>query len=609
MKVFIKKLVEESWTNGGRKILRQKRAFQLKSLDPCSTYQVRVRVGRLELSPPFQVGPYLETVKDKWAYLENSEENPHFLRNYSSSNMSTNLKITSSNNSAILQTRNLCARSIKITVRPENCSKDCQQQYVAANSEVKITKLDPCTKYNVEIDLFLNSELENSKFNQYLNSRLESAESSDFEIPNAASFYTTPSGKELANYVNFDRVRRNLTWNFNDFLQQPCAFGLEGTAGVTIDGRAQEEIGLEGSKDLNFDCNSSVILSFTLIKLGPHKQTSFVAFAQEVPGHHATISEQVLLEHSGQSLRIVADKCLGLPSAIKLIPTSPGEGIVVPINESLTSRDSPQLLNTTDILLFLGDLPSIHWEPCADYQVGSGVPMFQLVSLLTQVFAERGGKTESWNLLLHPGWSQILANWSLRIEEVGTDFVKFESPRENCNHIESFLIEIVCRGSVKEALQRFQLSDVLTVKNLSVNTEYHCKARLIKVDEEAGQAGVWTDHVNVTTQEPELLLMQIIVEDEETRNLTKVASVTAKEIKSEESTTSLIVFLAIYSIVVALVIVIAYNCRGSRNPKYPYPIVSFLFSNTLQRRADHAISYDVKQNQFLLCMCTIWRNG
>ena len=139
------------------------------------------------------------------------------------------------------------------------------------------------------------------------------------------------------------------------------------------------------------------------------------------------------------------------------------------------------------------------------------------------------------------------------------------------------MIEIVCRGSVKEALQRFQLSDVLTVKNLSVNTEYHCKARLIKVDEEAGQAGVWTDHVNVTTQEPELLLMQIIVEDEETRNLSKVASVTAKEIKSEESTTSLIVFLAIYSIVVALVIVIAYNCRGSRNPKYPYPIVSFLF--------------------------------
>ena len=285
VQVFFKKLVEESWTNGGRKSLNQKRAFQLKNLDPCSTYQVRVQVGRLELSPPFQVGPYLEMVKDTWAYLENSEENPHFLRNYSSSNMSTNLKITSSNNSAVLQTRNLCARSMRITVRPENCSKDCQQQHVAANSEVKITKLDPCTKYNVEIDLFLNSELENSKFNQYLNSRLDSAESSDFEIPNAASFYTTPSGKELANYVNFDRVRRNLTWNFNDFLQQPCAFGLEGRAEVKIGRRAQEEVGLEGSKNLNFECNNSVILSFTLIKGSPDKQTSFVAFDQEVPGH------------------------------------------------------------------------------------------------------------------------------------------------------------------------------------------------------------------------------------------------------------------------------------------------------------------------------------
>ena len=206
---------------------------------------------------------------------------------------------------------------------------------------------------------------------------------------------------------------------------------------------------------------------------------------------------------------------------------------------------------------------------------------------MTQVFAERGGKTESWNLLLHPGWSQILANWSLRIEEVGSHFVKFESPQENCNHTESFMIEILCRGSDKEATRRFQLSDDLTVKNLSSSKEYHCKARLVRMDEEEGQAAVWTDHVNVTTQEPELLLMQIRVEDGETRNLSKVASVTAKEIKSEESTTSLIVFLAIYSIVVALVIVIAYNCGGSRNPKHCQPknsdpIVSF-FSNTFQR--------------------------
>ena len=174
----------------------------------------------------------------------------------------------------------------------------------------------------------------------------------------------------------------------------------------------------------------------------------------------------------------------------------------------------------------------IRWEVVCQY--------FNLVSSLTKVFAERGGKTESWNLLLHPGWSQILANWRLRVEEVGTDFVKFESPRENCNHTESFMIEIVCRGSDKEVTQRFQVSDDLTVKNLSSSTEYHCKARLVKVDEK--EAAGWTDQINVTTQEPELLLMQIEdanrrmqIEDEETRNLSTVPSITAKEIKSEET--------------------------------------------------------------------------
>ena len=49
--------------------------------------------------------------------------------------------------------------------------------------------------------------------------------------------------------------------------------------------------------------------------------------------------------------------------------------------------------------------------------------------------------------------------------------------------------------------------------------------------------------------------------------------------------------------------------QGKQESKVPIPHSKFSFSNTLQRRVDHAISYDVKQNQFLLCMCTIWRNG
>ena len=373
VEVFYKRKLEadDRWKRGGRKSLRQRRAFELKNLDPCETYQVRVVVDRAELPPPFQVGPFLQTVNQTWAYLENSEDNPHFLRKYGS-NISANLNITSYNTSANIRTTDLCAKSVSIVVHPENCTRDSHQSHVAANSEVKVEELKPCTKYNVKIDLFLNSKLENTEFNLYLNSKLEEPlEASDFRIPNAASFFTTPSGNELANHVKFDRTSKNLSWNFNPFLQQPCALHMEGEVKLTIEGSRGEEIELEGSKNLNSECDRKVVLRVNLTKPGWTEHESFVAFSQVVAGHHVRIAEKVLLEDEGQSLRLVADQCQGWPTMIELKPIHLlGEIIYLPINKSWINQQSGPGSSNTVLLLSLKELPAFQWATCADYQVG-----------------------------------------------------------------------------------------------------------------------------------------------------------------------------------------------------------------------------------------------
>ena len=363
MEVFYKGERDKTWEEAGRKSLRQRREFQLKNLDPCETYEVKVVVDHVEIQPPFQVGPFLQSVNQTWAYLENSEENPHFVKNYSS-NMSANLNVTSFNTSAIIQTANLCARSVRIVVHPQNCTKDSWQLHVAANSQATVENLKPCTKYNVKIDLYLNSELENSKFNLYLNSNQEEPfEASDFEIPNAGSFYTSPNGNELTDYVNFDPRSKNLSWNFKPFLRQPCASQMEADLELTIGGNTEEGYELQGSRNLNSECDREVILTVNLTKPGSTKQESFVVFRQVVPGNHVKIMEEVLTEDEGQSLRIVADRCLGLPTKIELRPTNQGESIHVPIKKSTKGSSN------TDLLLPLKELTSVQWATCADYQV------------------------------------------------------------------------------------------------------------------------------------------------------------------------------------------------------------------------------------------------
>ena len=178
---------------------------------------------------------------------------------------------------------------------------------------------------------------------------------------------------------------------------------------------------------------------------------------------------------------------------------------------------------------------------------------------------------ETWNQLHQPGWRQILANWSLEIETPGANSVTFKPLEEQCNQTVGIRIEVACNGSDGESTQSFELLEMFTLTNLSSSTSYQCKARLVKEDGESRMVSAGTKKTNITTldsETPDKLLGQIIPqnmkgEKDETRSPTTAATVTAAEIKAGDSTTPLIVVgLSVYSVVVALAIVIVYNCRG-----------------------------------------------
>ena len=202
------------------------------------------------------------------------------------------------------------------------------------------------------------------------------------------------------------------------------------------------------------------------------------------------------------------------------------------------------------------------------------MPGLKFNLILLQVLVHRGGEIETWNVLEHPGWRQIVSNWSLEVEAVSSNSVTFQSPREQeCNQTAPLWVEIACKGSGDEATQSFELPEILTMRNLSGGTEYQCTARLVKEDE----ASRWNkkQQVNFTTQHSELLMGRVAPqhvadteEPDKTRN-SQSPQPTIVATKTGDATTSLIICLAVYSVVFALAIVIVYNCR--RDPKNRIP--------------------------------------
>merc|ERR1712168_349334 len=66
------------WQGELKKNVKHHREFQIKNLDPCQKYQVKVSIDSTDLDL-FDVGPFYSE-EQSFAYLENSEENKEFQR-------------------------------------------------------------------------------------------------------------------------------------------------------------------------------------------------------------------------------------------------------------------------------------------------------------------------------------------------------------------------------------------------------------------------------------------------------------------------------------------------------------------------------------------------
>ena len=216
---------ETAWLGELKKNVKHHREFQIKNLNPCQKYQVKVSVDSTDLDL-FEVGPFYSE-EQSFAFLENSEDNKEFQTKnqeaaeetkISSTDISATLKITPSN---------FCARSIGISLKPEGPADMCEAQTLTVHNEaaaspskerenqgneVTFENLQPCTKYKVMLDVFLNK-------------REATTIASDFHFEPVASFYTLPTNNDLKKkeFVQYDATTRNFSWDFTKFFEQACA--------------------------------------------------------------------------------------------------------------------------------------------------------------------------------------------------------------------------------------------------------------------------------------------------------------------------------------------------------------------------------------------------
>ena len=216
---------ETAWLGELKKNVKHHREFQIKNLNPCQKYRVKVSVDSTDLDL-FEVGPFYSE-KQIFAYLENSEDNKEFQTK--NQEAAEEVKISSDDTSATLKITpsNFCARSIGISLKPEGTADTCEPKTLtvhneaAANpskegatqgNEVTFENLQPCTKYKVMLDVFLNK-------------REATTIASDFHFQPSATFHTLPSNNDLKKeeFVQYDAATSNFSWDFTKFFEQACA--------------------------------------------------------------------------------------------------------------------------------------------------------------------------------------------------------------------------------------------------------------------------------------------------------------------------------------------------------------------------------------------------
>lgn len=396
--VYYKKKTDEEWEKLGRKRMSSSDDFEIRHLNPCETYEVKVTALTPEVTVGIvEVGPYYR--KDfKQEYLIDMD-NEYYLTYADFAFYYIN--ITGFEGSATIDLANLCARTVAVHVYKDDIN-DGIEKIIDTDPETKpkqsivMEELEPCTQYHAALDLFLKRHLAEN-----LN------EKEDFLVQDIVSFYTMPDSNLLKTdlYSNYNEDDNVLTWDFNEFFTQDCAdddslVSMEFTLDIGGDIRS---VSIEGSEVLpSHQCDFIVELTVEYGKGDWKKEVT--AFTRTIPGSN-TVQDTLTLE-SGNIVKTVN-------------PCQEGD-----------------LELTVDAVAFPGDVAApqpvseMDWKGCSDHNVTM----------------RREGNIVSEIVIQHPGWEKVLTV----LEEVNkTDTnITFKQPEEKCD--DRFKIEIVCEAIENE---------------------------------------------------------------------------------------------------------------------------------------------------------------
>jgi len=451
--------------------VKHQREFQIKNLNPCQRYEVKVSVDNTDLEL-FEVGPF-SSEEQSFAYLENSEDNEEFQRENKEAADEISISSTTATSATLkINPGDFCARSIQVSLQEEGTTEEgCKEKTVhneakagADSSEVgeislpiKVMTFDnllPCTQYKMMLDVFLNK-------------REATTIARDFHLqPSVDSFHTLPSSEDLkkTEFVQYDATTKSFSWNFTEFFEQTCAGSLEFTGVQLIRDEETENYGLAGSSDVVKECDHEAKL-VVLFKEGD-EQKSVLVLSQTVGRSSIPPKKERVFVDENEMLQVTKDDCLTSPT-IKLVPN---DGKIIAFKKAISMGE-------------------VAWEGCLDYSV--------------EVTRSLENMTH-WPTLHHPGWKNLLADWSLELDHADDKSITFKPLEKTCE-VESIKLEVDCEGAVR-ANKKFESNGwgepLLVDEHVMSGSKYECKARLIDTDEGGKEVmGPWTKGTQVNTTE------------------------------------------------------------------------------------------------------------
>jgi len=397
------------WERGGKKPLTSNRPFSLENLNPCQSYEVKVTVVDEPL-PVFNVGPFYDGDYSN-VYLDEGQENENY--EAYTQNPLDHMEITSDERSAKILLNGFCARTIVLEIQAEGQDGEPTQRLLQNDlrnpkpQEIELPELEPCTKYQVILDLFLNEK-----------GTLEAAAESDevgYQNQNFTTFYTKPTKDGLVEHSSFDPETKTLTWDFNPFFKQDCAnaepTNIKNIEVTLKEGEDVEVVELIGSKKLvASDCGKDLSLQVAYDKQENQLSRNVTVFNELISGRlleecWTTALDGITLQmqtHTNDSVELQTPKIFWEDRAIKM---------KVVCNGSLTDE---------------GDFDTVEF----DFEVDGDLKMTGLMSnteyeCTARLFKEDGSIS---------GQSDV---WSVRTLETGEERISNDEATKPEPHVES----------------------------------------------------------------------------------------------------------------------------------------------------------------------------